>query len=264
MTQPLQDHFSDRADAYAQFRPRYPTEFVDWLAAQSRRRARAGPLTVWEAGCGSGQLTVRLSGRFDRLMATDASAEQLARAPALPGVEYRQARAEACGLPDASVDLAVSAQAAHWFDPSAYYREVRRVVRPGGLIAMAVYGALATGEPEMDRLTTHFHRQTLKEFWPPQRQHVDTLYQSLEFPFDAIPTPAFELRETWSLDQWLGYVETWSATAALARSGGRGTIDDFYRSIARLWGMPGTTRAIRWPLALRLGCVDRTSVEPLR
>jgi ubiquinone/menaquinone biosynthesis C-methylase UbiE len=65
------------------------------------------------------------------VIATDASAKQIGSAEAHPGVEYRCARAEDCGLADGSVDLVVAAQAAHWFDRPAFYGEARRVARPG-------------------------------------------------------------------------------------------------------------------------------------
>src|SRR5690606_34074924 len=91
------DHFSGHADEYAAHRPAYPPALVDYLAGRAPGRRLA-----WEAGCGSGQLSVPLAGRFQRVIATDASAEQLARAAPHPRVEYRRARAEASGLPDAA------------------------------------------------------------------------------------------------------------------------------------------------------------------
>src|SRR5207247_362245 len=80
---------------------------------------------AWDSGCGSGQLSVLLAGSFARVVATDASPEQIARAAVHPKVEYRCTRAEASGLPERVADLATAAQAVHWFDLPAYYAEVR-------------------------------------------------------------------------------------------------------------------------------------------
>ena len=55
---------------------------------------------------------------------------------------YRVAPAEASGLDDASCDLVVAAQAAHWFDLPRYWAEVARVLKPGGLAALVGYGLL--------------------------------------------------------------------------------------------------------------------------
>src|SRR5439155_16820661 len=114
--QPFKNHFSDRAAAYAARRPTYPPALAEFLAEVAPRRELA-----WDSGCGSGQLSVLLAGRFEQVIATDASAEQIAQARPHPKVRYAQAPAEASGLPAAVVDLAVAAQAAHWFDLAGYY-----------------------------------------------------------------------------------------------------------------------------------------------
>jgi len=84
---------------------------VDFLAAIAPAQRLA-----WDSGCGSGQLSLLLAGPFARVVATDASPEQIARAAAHPNVDYRCARADASGLAARVADLATAAQAAHWFD----------------------------------------------------------------------------------------------------------------------------------------------------
>src|SRR5882672_2529390 len=80
----FEDHFSGHADAYVQYRPRYPEELFAWLASVSRKNALA-----WDAGTGNGQVAVALANHFERVIATDASAGQLAQAMPHKGVEYR-------------------------------------------------------------------------------------------------------------------------------------------------------------------------------
>lgn len=256
------DHFSERAPGYAVYRPVYPRTVVDCLAnlafgnsstqgPQARSSAPQG--IVWEAGCGSGQLTLILAERFRAIIATDASADQIARAPRREGIEYRVARSEESGLDDSSVDLAVAAQAAHWFDLDGYYREVRRVVRPGGLIAFIVYGLHSVGDPIIDRIMKQFYGQTLEGYWPPQRRWVEEEYQNLAFPFSELSVPRFEMTAEWNLDEMLGYVETWSAVGVMIKAKGRGLMDAFRLEMERSWGTPLQERIIRWPLVLRVG-----------
>src|SRR5262249_14884423 len=107
----FKDHFSGAARGYAAHRPVYPRAVAEALAARSPGRA-----LVWDAGCGSGQLSVVLAEAFDRVVATDASAAQISSATPHPRVRYAVAPAAASGLEKASVDCAVAAQAAHWFD----------------------------------------------------------------------------------------------------------------------------------------------------
>lgn len=254
MTVPFHDHFSERAEGYARFRPSYPRELIEFLADQTQA-AVGVPLIAWEAGCGSGQLTAGLAERFDRVLATDASAEQLGRARPSETIEYRVARAESCGLPDASVGLAVAAQAAHWFDLKAYYREVRRVVRSGGLIALVVYGLHAMDDPILNRILQGFYGTTLSSYWSPQRQLVEEEYRTIEFPFEEIPSPRFAMQESWSLNEMLGYVATWSATASMIKAGGQDVFDEFCRTTGEAWGDPDVRRIIRWPLSMRIGKV---------
>jgi len=255
------DHFSRRAATYRARRPGYPLELVDWLAEEAPARDRA-----WDAGCGSGQLSLLLARRFRQVVACDASREQVMTAPRLPGVAFRVARAEAPGLPPGSVDLAVAAQAAHWFDLDEYYRTVTRVTRPGGVVALVTYGVMEL-DPEITRTVRAFHDVTLAPHWPPQRAHVISGYRSLPFPFPELTPPTFEIRRHWTLSEFLGYVDTWSAMRALERSweARRGRVGPhpkafssvspewqrFRDALEGAWGPPDAEREVRWPLAIR-------------
>lgn len=243
------DHFSSRAAGYAAHRPGYPPELVRWLAAQAPRRELA-----WDAGCGSGQLSAGLAEEFDRVIATDASAEQIARATAHPKIDYRCARAEASGLPDGVVDLAVAAQAAHWFDLAAWYAEVRRVARPEGLVALVSYGMLHVDDA-LGAIVGRFYADVLGPYWPFERRHVEEGYRSLPFPFAEIEVPHFEMRAEWALAGLLGYIETWSAVGALVAAEGSERVETFREEVAAAWGDERRVREIRWPLALRAGRV---------
>ncbi len=245
----FKDHYSAGAASYAAHRPTYPDALGDFLASVAPRRDLA-----WDAGCGSGQLTVLLAapGRFVRVIGTDASAEQIAQATPHPRVAYNRAPAEASGLPDAAADLAVAAQAAHWFDLPAYYAEVRRVARPGAIVALVTYGLLNVDD-EIDPVVRRFYTEALGPYWPPERRHVEDGYRSLPFPFDEIPSPSLEMRMAWALADVMGYVETWSAVRAIESARGPAPLDAFRRALARAWGAPETVRPVRWTLSLRIG-----------
>lgn len=241
------DHFSDTASGYAAHRPTYPAALVDFLAEIAPGRALA-----WDCGCGSGQLSVLLAGRFGQVIATDASAAQIACAPRHAGVEYRCAPAEASGLAKGSVDLAVAAQAAHWFDLAAYYAEVCRVGRPGTAVALVSYGVMAAGEP-IDRVIWPFYSEVLASYWPKERRHVEEGYRGLLFPFQEVETPPLEIRVSWRLPDLLGYVETWSAVRALRKAEGPEPVSRFRQSLTEAWQHGPAERLVRWPLAIRAG-----------
>ena len=183
----FKDHFSGTASGYAVHRPVYPRAVAEALAERSPGRGMA-----WDAGCGSGQLSGVLAEVFEQVVATDASAAQIAAATPHPRVRYAVAPAESSGLPDRSVDCAVAAQAAHWFDLEAYYREVRRVARPGGLVALVTYAVMDV-DPDIARIVERFYWHTLEGHWPPERRLVEEGYRSLPFPFEAVEAPPLAL-----------------------------------------------------------------------
>ena len=247
MTTPFKDHFSDLAGGYAIYRPRYPAALAEFLVSISPSRGLA-----WDAGCGSGQLTGVLGDFFDRVIGTDASEEQLAMATPHQNVEYRKATAEASGLDAASVDLAVAAQAAHWFDLDRYYSEVRRVGKKNGVIALVTYSGM-TIEPAIDQLVDQFYHVALRGHWPPERRLVEEGYRSMPFPFDEIRAPYLAMRSDWNLSDVIGYVDTWSAVRNLVKAGGIAAVEKLRRDLAEVWGPPGEAKVIARELSLRVG-----------
>lgn len=240
------DHFSSVSRHYAEFRPTYPQPLFDWVAAHAPDRKLA-----WDCAAGSGQATQDLAARFDRVIATDASAAQIAAAPRHPRVEYRVAPAEQSGLPEASVDVIVVAQALHWFDLERFHAEARRVLVAGGLLAVWCYGKMRVDNECADRLLQHFYGETVGPWWPPERGHVENGYRTLPFPFEEIATPAFGIEAEWTLAQLLGYLRSWSATARFIAARGFDPVAALAHELAPHWG-EGNLR-VEWPLALRAG-----------
>jgi SAM-dependent methyltransferase len=219
---------------------------VHFLADAAPGRARA-----LDCGCGTGQLSVLLAERFERVVATDASAAQIANAEPHERVEYRAARAEDSGLPDASVDLITVAQAAHWLDLDRFYEEARRVARPGAVLALITYGVLHV-EGDVDPPVQRFYYDAIGKYWPPERRHVEAGYRTLPFPFTEMPVPELAIEVSWRLPDVLGYVDTWSAVREAEKAVGREPIDAFAAELTKAWGDPETRRSVRWPLRLRV------------
>jgi ubiquinone/menaquinone biosynthesis C-methylase UbiE len=238
------DHFSTVAARYATYRPHYPAALVEMLAERSPQG------TAWDIGCGTGHLSVALGERFGRVIATDPAQALLDQAPPHPRVEYRCASAEISGLPDASVELAVAAQAAHWFDWPRFVAEVERVARPGALLALVSYGILVVdGDPGGELM--RFYRDVVAPYWPKGREHVENGYRNLAWPWPPVEAPAVEMTATWARDELLGYVQTWSATVKLIEREGPAPVVELHDRLARCWP-DGERRSIRWPLAIRL------------
>jgi SAM-dependent methyltransferase len=244
----FKDHFSRLAAHYASFRPRYPAALFDYLEERCPRRDCA-----WDCACGSGQATLALAARFAAVIATDASAAQLACAPPHANVRYRVAPAEASGLDATSIDLVTVAQALHWFDLAPFYAEVRRVLRPQGVLAVWTYGVMNVAGEAVDRMLQEFYWKTVQPYWPPERQHVESGYRSMPFAFAQISPPNFTMQEEWSLPQLIGYIRSWSATACYVERNGVDPAEALEKSLHCIWGDPESLRTISWPLSLRIG-----------
>ena len=243
----FKDHFSTRSADYAAYRPTYPAALVDYLASICDDTRVA-----LDVGCGSGQLSGLLARRFGRVVATDASAQQIGKAEPHERVEYRVASAEHSGLPDASVDLLTAAQAAHWFDLLAFYAEARRVGRPGAILALVTYGVVQA-DPDSAPVIRHFYKDVVGPYWPPERRHVEDGYRSFDFPFEELTVPPLVIEVNWQAADLIGYADTWSAVREAEKALGRGPIEGFRRDLLAAWGNPELRRTIRFPLSLRVG-----------
>ncbi|MGH2901258.1 MAG: class I SAM-dependent methyltransferase [Solirubrobacteraceae bacterium] len=243
------DHFSTVSGAYAAFRPRYPRELFAFVASVAPSRERA-----WDCGAGSGQATLDLAEHFDEVVATDISAEQIARGPTHPRVRWLVAPAESTPLDTRSVDLVAVAQALHWFDHDRFYAEVRRVSKPGAAIAAWTYGP-PTMEGAVGEALNRLMFETLGTYWPPERRYVETEYRTIPFPFERIPSPSLSLRENWTLPRVAGYARSWSASVRYAEANGVDAVYSFLRDSSTEWS-DDRPRQIVWPLVLLAGRVD--------
>ncbi len=129
-----QGGFSQASEAYERGRPDYPVEAVDWLVAELEIQPGRRLLDL---GAGTGKFTRMLVPTGAAIVAVEpvrAMRDQLAAR--LPGVEVLDGTAETIPLADETIDAVVVAQAFHWFSGWEAIREIRRVLRPGGALAL--------------------------------------------------------------------------------------------------------------------------------
>lgn len=246
------DHFSSLSSVYARHRPRYPDALFAYLA-------RIAPSTAlaWDCATGNGQAAQNLARHFERVIATDASATQIQAAEPAPNIEYRVVPADQSGLDTASANVCTVAQALHWFNIEQFYAEVKRVLKPHGIIAVWTYTHSRIA-PEIDGIMQDFYRD-IRPYFPPERALVDDRYTTIPFPFEELTAPPFVMEAAWNLDDVLGYYRSWSGVQGFERQHGgkphRNPLGEVERRLSEVWGERESVREVRWDVHLRVGRV---------
>ena len=241
-------YFKTQAALYAEYRPDYPAELFEFVAANAPARRLA-----WDCACGNGQAAVGLAEHFERVIATDASPEQISHARPHKRIEYRVAAAEESKLPSASADAITVTQALHWLNHEKFYAEARRVLVPKGTLTVTVYTDAIMDDAKLDATFQHYNKQVVGPYWPAERKIVNEEYRSLPFPFERIPPPKLTLERQWSLAELAGYLRSWSATVRYVEANGTDPVVRFEREMAENWGDPQDRRTIRWPFVVMSG-----------
>ena len=119
---------------YDELRPTYPAEAARWVA--ERGRLGSGALVV-DLAAGTGQLARRFVPLGVDVLAVEPAANMRAVLEAnLPTVTVAVGTAERIPMQDGEADAVVVGNAFHHFDAAPAFAEIRRVLRPGGALAL--------------------------------------------------------------------------------------------------------------------------------
>jgi SAM-dependent methyltransferase len=242
------DLFSVQSTDYAKFRPRYPEDLFLYLVSLTNENRLA-----WDCGTGNGQAAVELAEYFDSVIATDPSEKQLLNAEKNPKVIYKKASAEESPLEARSADLVTVAQAFHWFKHDEFFREVKRVLKPEGILGIWTYN-LCQVTPAVDAVVQHFYQDILGPYWEKERKLVEEGYRKSAFPFKEVKPPQFAMEANWSIEHFIGYLGTWSALQTYIKKNGENPLEATALELRKAWG-EDESRLIRWELSLRVGMV---------
>ncbi len=129
--------YTRKAELYARYRWDYSSAAFDLLFEKTRLAADA---CVVDLGAGTGILTRHFAGRARQVLGVELNLTMCQQAAQYlgdaPGCRVLAAGAEAVPLPSGCADLVCAAQAVHWFDAEPARSEIRRILKPGGWLAV--------------------------------------------------------------------------------------------------------------------------------
>jgi SAM-dependent methyltransferase len=178
---------------------------------------------VVDAGCGSGEFTVRLAGLVPdgRVLGVDPDPSMLgaARRHAAANLEFRQGRLQELGqvCEPSWADLVVSRAVLHWIplaDHADCYEQIRRVLRPGGWFHAEWGGAgnLRHLRTVLDELARGLDLEPATVAFPDAGVVFDGLEQAgFDIAGEGVTTVAQRRGFTW--EQLLGFVRTQASVA---------------------------------------------------
>jgi len=241
------DHFSKQAVAYAESRPTYPKELISFVSNLPDEHN-----AVLDCATGNGQAAFDLTQHFKQVYATDLSMTQLNEARAHPCINYFAAVSEALPLKNFSVDLVTVAQAWHWFQPVTFEKEILRILKPGGFLAVWGYNLVNTNT-EMNNVIQHFYSNVVNKYWPEERSILEQEYTNFPFLLSSILAPEFEMKTEWSLSRLIRYIRSWSATQRLISTEGDKKMKALELKLQSLWPLKQEKAIMSWPLFIKVG-----------
>ena len=246
----MKDNFSQQADLYAQFRPTYPEAVFTHLMKYVKEHNAA-----WDCATGNGQAAKTLANYFDTVYATDISEKQIANAVQRNNIIYKIEGAENTSFPDNMFDLITVAQAIHWFNFDKFYSEVKRTAKPGGVLAVIGYGLMQT-RGKLNDAILHFYQDIVGAYWDKERRYIDENYQTIPFPFDELEPVQLHNQYEWNFDQFVGYLNTWSAVQHYIKANNKNPVDLYQNELKEAWGNK-QTEIFSFPILLRIGRINK-------
>jgi ubiquinone/menaquinone biosynthesis C-methylase UbiE len=245
----MKDNFSKQAAIYARYRPSYPQALFDFLFELVKQ-----PLNAWDCATGNGQSAKVLATRFENVFATDISMKQLDHAEAAENIHYSVQPADHTQFPDNQFDLVTISQALHWFATQEFYSEVNRVAKNGAILAAWCYSLLNVS-PEIDQPVNSFYKNIIGPYWDLERKYVDEAYRTILFPYQEITPPVFTMQYRWTIEEFEGYLNTWSAVQKFITANQFNPVNQVIDKVRPFWKTEYMD--VNFPLYLRVGQIRK-------
>lgn len=251
MSEEFIDNFSRHSKEYSSSRRTYPDLLFKFLSAIPPQKDLA-----WDCGTGNGQSAIGLCKYFKKVIASDASENQIRHGFQRENIDYKIFPAENPNLDNDSVDLVTVAQALHWFDFEKFYINVKRVGKNDGIIAVWCYD-MHKINPQIDRISNSLSvdGDILGNYWAKETKYVKEKYKTIPFPFKEISVPVFKTTLYWNLRQLWNYMKTWSSVKKYYSENKHDPLDLVKSELKSLWGGELDKKEVTWNINIRVGFI---------
>ncbi|MEL6536603.1 MAG: class I SAM-dependent methyltransferase, partial [Bacteroidota bacterium] len=171
----------------------------------------------------------------EEVIATDGNLRILEGTIPNSKISFEVGQEDTISAKSGSVDLVTVGQALHMLNLEDFYSEVRRVVRPGGVLAVWGFGIPRLGM-EFDRLLNRFYSETLSGYWPAGWVHLQQRYKNIPFPFKNVMDERVEAEYYWKFEDWMSFLESWTAVRQYTKDHGGSPVEVLRPLFSQLWG----------------------------
>jgi ubiquinone/menaquinone biosynthesis C-methylase UbiE len=245
------DLFSGHAQLYAKYRPAYPPQLFDYILSFVEEKKQA-----WDCATGNGQAAKVLADYFENVEASDISEKQLENAVQKPNIHYIVASAEHTPFEDNSFDLITVAQAYHWLNWEAFYKEATRVGKQNAVIAVWTYNLFKCDDDAVNEIIRHFYKDITGSYWDAARKYIEEGYATVEFNFDPLPSKDFAIAVNYNKEEFKGYLSTWSGAQQYIKQTGSSPLALIEDDLNKVWNEEDI-KSFRFPIVLKIGRIKK-------
>jgi ubiquinone/menaquinone biosynthesis C-methylase UbiE len=227
--------------------PNYPLEFFNYLTSISPATGYA-----WDCGTGIGGAAICLSEKYNNVFASDRNQTYIRLAPKRENILYLIEKVENNSIPDNKIDLVTVAQSLHHFKVNYFFKEAKRVLKPGGILA-----AWCFGEHKINKVFKKHMKSFIKSidpFWANDKEILNNGYKKILFPFKEIRTDKrYNLECNYTYYDYFNYLGTLSATKRFIDKNKRDPRLSISQDIIYDWGGLSKLQKVKWPIHLLVG-----------
>lgn len=215
---------------YASTRPGYPRQVIRDIYTQIKSKQPK----ILDLGCGTGISTRQLAKKGSVIVGCDVDADMLAKASRgqYQNIEYVRADAEKLPFEYKTFDVITMFTSFHWFTTKKAISEIKRVLKPNGIICIVQPGYKSPYRRDMRKIIN----QTLKLGIKPKYSKTDFLEFLSKHKFIVTKKKIYKTVDKYPLDKFLQLMQsisTWSYVPASKRSSMLKKLKGHYRGFLK-------------------------------